>query len=191
MSTVTEGVFFNEKFNKLQEVTFVSREQRIQAKQDQVDLLTDKMKNAASFVVVNYRGLNVAEATDLRKQLRDANVEMHVVKNTIIRRSAEAAGIEGLEDVFVGPTAIAFSEEEVVAPAKIMVEFAEEAPALEVKGGYMEGEVVSVETVQAIAKLPSRDGLLSMLLSVLQAPIRNTALAFKAVAEKKEEEDAA
>ena len=101
------------------------------------------------------------------------------------------AAYEGLEDIFVGPTAIAFSEEEVVAPAKIMVEFAEEAPALEVKGGYMEGEVVSIETIQAVAKLPSRDGLLSMLLSVLQAPIRNTALAFKAVAEKKEEEDAA
>ena len=169
----------------------MSREQRIQAKQDQVDLLSEKMKNAASFVVVNYRGLNVAEATDLRKQLRDSDVEMHVVKNTIIRRAAEAAGVEGLEDVFVGPTAIAFSEEEVVAPAKIMVEFAEEAPALEVKGGYMEGEVVSIETIEAVAKLPSRDGLLSMLLSVLQAPIRNTALAFKAVAEKKEEEDAA
>ena len=172
-------------------MTFVSRELRIQAKQDQVDLLSEKMKNAASFVVVNYRGLNVAEATDLRKQLRDSDVDMHVVKNTIIRRAAEAAGIEGLEDIFVGPTAIAFSEEEVVAPAKIMVEFAEEAPALEVKGGYMEGEVVSIETIQAVAKLPSRDGLLSMLLSVLQAPIRNTALAFKAVAEKKEEEDAA
>ncbi|HZK23240.1 MAG TPA: 50S ribosomal protein L10 [Atopostipes sp.] len=169
----------------------MSREQRIQAKQDQVDLLSEKMKNAASFIVVNYRGLNVAEATDLRKQLRDSDVEMHVVKNTIIRRAAEAAGVEGLEDVFVGPTAIAFSEEEVVAPAKIMVEFAEEAPALEVKGGYMEGEVVSIETIEAVAKLPSRDGLLSMLLSVLQAPIRNTALAFKAVAEKKEEEDAA
>ena len=169
----------------------MSRELRIQAKQDQVDLLSEKMKNAASFVVVNYRGLNVAEATDLRKQLRDSDVDMHVVKNTIIRRAAEAAGIEGLEDIFVGPTAIAFSEEEVVAPAKIMVEFAEETPALEVKGGYMEGEVVSIETIQAVAKLPSRDGLLSMLLSVLQAPIRNTALAFKAVAEKKEEEDAA
>lgn len=169
----------------------MSRKLRIQAKQDQVDLLSEKMKNAASFVVVNYRGLNVAEATDLRKQLRDSDVDMHVVKNTIIRRAAEAAGIEGLEDIFVGPTAIAFSEEEVVAPAKIMVEFAEEAPALEVKGGYMEGEVVSIETIQAVAKLPSRDGLLSMLLSVLQAPIRNTALAFKAVAEKKEEEDAA
>lgn len=168
----------------------MSREQRIQAKQDQVDLLSEKMKNAASFIVVNYRGLNVAEATDLRKQLRDSDVEMHVVKNTIIRRAAEAAGVEGLEDVFVGPTAIAFSEEEVVAPAKIMVEFAEEAPALEVKGGYMEGEVVSIETIEAVAKLPSRDGLLSMLLSVLQAPIRNTALAFKAVAEKKEEDAA-
>ena len=168
----------------------MSREQRIQAKQDQVDLLSEKMKNAASFIVVNYRGLNVAEATDLRKQLRDSDVDMHVVKNTIIRRAAEAAGVEGLEDVFVGPTAIAFSEEEVVAPAKIMVEFAEEAPALEVKGGYMEGEVVSIETIEAVAKLPSRDGLLSMLLSVLQAPIRNTALAFKAVAEKKEEDAA-
>ena len=168
----------------------MSREQRIQAKQDQVDLLSEKMKNAASFIVVNYRGLNVAEATDLRKQLRDSDVEMHVVKNTIIRRAAEAAGVEGLEDVFVGPTAIAFSEEEVVAPAKIMVEFAEEAPALEVKGGYMEGEVVSIETIEAVAKLPSRDGLLSMLLSVLQAPIRNTALAFKAVPEKKEEDAA-
>ena len=168
----------------------MSREQRIQAKQDQVDLLSEKMKNAASFIVVNYRGLNVAEATDLRKQLRDSDVEMHVVKNTIIRRAAEAAGVEGLEDVFVGPTAIAFSEEEVVAPAKIMVEFAEEAPALEVKGGYMEGEVVSIETIEAVAKLPSREGLLSMLLSVLQAPIRNTALAFKAVAEKKEEDAA-
>ena len=168
----------------------MSREQRIQAKQDQVDLLSEKMKNAASFIVVNYRGLNVAEATDLRKQLRDSDVEMHVVKNTIIRRAAEAAGVEGLEDVFVGPTAIAFSEEEVVAPAKIMVEFAEEAPALEVKGGYMEGEVVSIETIEAVAKLPSRDGLLSMLLSVLQAPVRNTALAFKAVAEKKEEDAA-
>src|SRR5699024_2096520 len=96
-----------------------------------------------------------------------------------------------LNEVFVGPTAIAFSEEEVVAPAKIMVEFAQEVEALEVKGGYMEGEVVTVETIEAVAKLPDREGLLSMLLSVLQAPIRNTALAFKAVADKKEEEDAA
>ena len=171
-------------------MTFVSREQVLQDKQDVVNNLAEKFNSAAAFVVVNYRGLTVAEVTDLRKQLRDAGVEMLVVKNTMIRRAAEIAGIEGLEDVFVGPTAIAFSEEEVVAPAKIMVEFAEKAEALVVKGGYMEGKVVPVETIEAVAKLPNREGLLSMLLSVLQAPIRNTALVFKAVAEKKEEDAA-
>ena len=169
----------------------MSRETLIKEKQAAVDVLTDKFKGAASFVVVDYRGLTVAEVTELRKQLREAGVEMQVVKNTLLRRAADAAGIEGLEDVFVGPTAIAFSEEEVVAPAKIIVEFAETAPVLEVKGGYLEGKVVSVETIEEVAKLPSREGLLSMLLSVLQAPIRNTALVFKAVAEQKEEEDAA
>lgn len=191
MSSVTKGAFLIYEADKLQEVTFVSREQVLEEKQNVVNALVEKFESAAAFVVVNYRGLTVAEATDLRKQLRDAGVDMHVVKNTMIRKAAEVAGIEGLDDVFVGPTAIAFSEEEVVAPAKIMVEFAEEAEALVVKGGYMEGEVVSVETIEAVAKLPSRDGLLSMLLSALQAPVRNTALAFKAVADKKEEEDAA
>lgn len=169
----------------------MSRETLIKEKQAAVDVLADKFKSAVSFVVVDYRGLTVAEVTELRKQLREAGVDMQVVKNTLLRRAADAAGIEGLEDVFVGPTAIAFSEEEVVAPAKIMVEFAEKAPVLEVKGGYMEGEVVSVETIEEVAKLPNREGLLSMLLSVLQAPVRNAALVFKAVAEQKEEEDAA
>ena len=169
----------------------MSRETLIKEKQAAVDVLADKFKGAASFVVVDYRGLTVAEVTELRKQLREAGVDMQVVKNTLLRRAADAAGIEGLEDVFVGPTAIAFSEEEVVAPAKIIVEFAETAPVLEVKGGYLEGKVVSVETIEEVAKLPSREGLLSMLLSVLQAPIRNTALVFKAVGEQKEEEDAA
>ena len=168
----------------------MSRETLIKAKQAEVDVLADKFANAASFVVVDYRGLNVSEDTELRKQLREAGVEMHVVKNTILRRAADKADIEGLEDVFVGPTAIAFSEEEVVAPAKIIVEFSEDAPVLEVKGGYMEGKVVSVETIKEVAKLPDREGLLSMLLSVLQAPIRNTALVFKAVAEQKEEDAA-
>lgn len=167
----------------------MSREQVIQEKQNIVQTIAEKMQNAASFVVVDYRGLTVAEVTELRKQLREAGVEMHVIKNTYARRAAEIAEIEGLEDAFVGPTAIAFSEEEVVAPAKILVEFTKDAAALEVKGGYLEGNVVSIETIESVAKLPSREGLLSMLLSVLQAPIRNTALVFKAVAEKKEEEE--
>ncbi|MDN6161966.1 MAG: 50S ribosomal protein L10 [Atopostipes sp.] len=153
-------------------------------------MLKEKFENAVSFVVVDYRGLTVAEDTELRKELREAGVEMHVVKNTLLRRAADAADIEGIEETFVGPTAIAFSNEEVVAPAKIIVEFAEDAPVLEVKGGYMEGEVVSIETIEEIAKLPDREGLLSMLLSVLQAPVRNTALALKAVSEQKEEDAA-
>lgn len=168
----------------------MSREQVLAEKQSIVEELVEKFQSAAAFVVVDYRGLTVAEVTDLRKQLRDAGVDMRVVKNTMLRKAAELAEIEGLDEVFTGPTAIAFSDEEVVAPAKIMVEFSEEAKALEVKGGYMEGKVVPVETIEAVAKLPNREGLLSMLLSVLQAPIRNTALAFKAVAEKKEEEAA-
>ena len=145
------------------EVTLVSREQVLQEKQQIVEELVEKFQNSAAFVIVNYRGLTVAEVTDLRKQLRDAGVEMRVVKNTMLRKAAELAEIEELYEVFVGPTAIAFSEEEVVAPAKIMVEFAQEVEALEVKGGYMEGEVVTVETIEAVAKLPDREGLLSML----------------------------
>ena len=172
------------------EVTLVSREKVLAEKQSIVEELVGKFQSAAAFVVVDYRGLTVAEVTDLRKQLREAGVDMRVVKNTMLRKAAELAEIEGLDEVFTGPTAIAFIDEEVVAPAKIMVEFAETAKALEVKGGYMEGEVVPVETIEAVAKLPNREGLLSMLLSVLQAPIRNTALVFKAVAEKKEEEAA-
>lgn len=154
-----------------------------------VDEVSAKFSAAASVVVVDYRGLTVDEATRLRKQLRDANVEMKVIKNSILSRAAEKAGLEGLGEVFTGPTAVAFSNEDVVAPAKIINDFAKDAKALEIKGGIIEGKVSSLEEITALAKLPNREGLLSMLLSVLQAPIRNVAYAVKAVAEK--EEDAA
>lgn len=95
--------------------------------------------------------------------------------------------MNGLEEVFSGPTAVAFSNEDVVAPAKIIDEFAKTADKLEIKGGIIEGKVASIEEITALAKLPNRDGLLSMLLSVLQAPVRNVAYAVKAVAEKEEE----
>ena len=163
-------------------------EASIAKKAQEVEVVTAKLKEAASVVVVDYRGLTVEQVTDLRKQLRDANIEMKVIKNGILRRAAEAAGLEGMEDVFVGPTAVAFSNEDVVAPAKIMNDFAKNAKALEIKGGIVEGNVSSVEEIVALAKLPNREGLLSMLLSVLQAPVRNVAYAVKAVADAKEEE---
>lgn len=166
-------------------------EASISKKAQEVEVVTAKLKEAASVVVVDYRGLTVEQVTDLRKQLRDANVEMKVIKNGILRRAAEQAGLEGLGDVFVGPTAVAFSNEDVVAPAKIMNDFAKGADKLEIKGGIIEGNVSSVEEIVALAKLPSREGLLSMLLSVLQAPVRNVAYAVKAVSESKEEEEVA
>ena len=153
-----------------------------------VEEVTEKFKTAASVVIVDYRGLTVDEVTKLRKQLRDANVEIRVIKNSILSRAAKAAGLEGLDEVFTGPTAVAFSNEDVVAPAKIIDGFSKEAKALEIKGGIIEGKVSTLEEVTALAKLPSREGLLSMLLSVLQAPVRNVAYAINAVAEKDSEE---
>ncbi|MDH6363544.1 large subunit ribosomal protein L10 [Enterococcus sp. PF1-24] len=151
-----------------------------------VDEVCVKFQEAASVVIVDYRGLTVDEVTRLRKQLREAGVEMKVIKNSILSRAAVQAGLEGLEEVFTGPTAVAFSNEDVVAPAKIMDEFAKEAKALEIKGGIIEGKVSSLEEIVALAKLPNREGLLSMLLSVLQAPVRNVAYAVNAVAESKD-----
>lgn len=156
-----------------------------------VDEVTEKFNNAASAVVVDYRGLTVEQVTALRKELREAGVEMKVIKNKILVRAAEKAGYEGMEEVFSGPTAVAFSSEDVVAPARIMANFAKTAEALSIKGGVIEGKVATLEEINALATLPSRDGLLSMLLSVLQAPVRNVAYAINAVAESKDEEPAA
>jgi large subunit ribosomal protein L10 len=162
----------------------------IETKKLIVDEITDKLKSSKTAVVVDYRGLTVAQVTELRKQLRDAGVEFKVYKNTMTRRAAEAADLAGLNDALTGPNAIAFSADDVVAPAKILNDFAKQNDALEIKAGVIEGNIATVEDVKALADLPSREGLLSMLLSVLQAPIRNLALAAKAVAEQKEEQGA-
>ncbi|MDN4605535.1 50S ribosomal protein L10 [Paenibacillus sp. F6_3S_P_1C] len=159
----------------------------IQAKQESVDAVTAKLRESATTVVVDYRGLNVAQVTELRKQLREAGIEFQVLKNSLLRRAAAAAELSELNEVLTGPSAIAFSVDDVVAPAKILNDFAKKNDALELKGAVVEGRVIGVEEVKALAELPSREGLLSMLLSVLQAPVRNFALAVKAVAEKEEQ----
>ncbi|EGQ2717091.1 TPA: 50S ribosomal protein L10 [Staphylococcus pseudintermedius] len=159
----------------------------IEAKKQQVDVIADQLKGSVSTVVVDYRGLTVAEVTELRKQLREANVQYKVYKNTMLRRAAEKAGIEGLDEFLTGPTAVAFTTEDVVAPAKVIAEFAKEHEALEIKSGIMEGSVITADEVKTVGSLPSHEGLVSMLLSVLQAPMRNFAYAVKAVGESKEE----
>lgn len=155
-----------------------------------VEDVAKKFEDASSAVVVDYRGLTVAEVTDLRKQLREAGVEMRVIKNTFLKRAADKTGYEGLDELFAGPTAVAFASEDVAAPARILVKFAEDHDALEVKGGMIEGKVASLEEIDALSKLPDRDGMLSMLVSVLQAPVRNFAYAVKAVADNKDEDAA-
>ncbi len=162
----------------------------LEAKQAVVGEISDKLKASASVVVVDYRGLNVSQVTELRKQLREAGIDFKVYKNSMTRRAAEAAGLEGLNEYLTGPNAIAFSAEDVVAPAKILNDFAKQNDKLEIKAGVIEGAIATEADVKALAELPSREGLLSMLLSVLQAPMRNFALATKAVAEQKEEQGA-
>lgn len=158
----------------------------IELKKQIVDEITDKLKNSVSTVVVDYRGLSVAEVTELR----EAGVEFKVYKNSMVRRAADAAELSDLNAALTGPNAIAFSTEDVVAPAKILNDFAKKHEALELKAGVIEGNVATADEIKALADLPSREGLLSMLLSVLQAPIRNFALVTKAVAEQKEEQGA-
>ncbi|SDI91099.1 50S ribosomal protein L10 [Alteribacillus bidgolensis] len=162
----------------------------IEQKQSVVQEIAEKLENSVSTVVVDYRGLDVAEATELRKQLREAGVDFKVYKNTMVRRATEKTNLTELDEFLVGPTAVATSTEDVVAPAKVLNNFAKDHEQLEIKTGVIEGRVASLEEIKELASLPSHDGLVSMLLNVLQAPIRNFALASKAVADQKEEEGA-
>ncbi|MGG2094198.1 50S ribosomal protein L10 [Bacillus sp. S13(2024)] len=162
----------------------------IEAKQHVVTEIAAKLSESKSTIVVDYRGLTVSEVTELRKTLREAGVEFKVYKNSLTRRAAEAAELAELNEFLTGPNAIAFSNEDVIAPAKVLNDFAKDHEALEIKAGVIEGKLVSLDEVKAIATLPSREGLLSMLLSVLQAPMRGLAIATKAVADQKEEQGA-
>ncbi|NBJ70560.1 MULTISPECIES: 50S ribosomal protein L10 [Clostridia] len=162
----------------------------IEQKKQLVEEIKDKFVSSETVVVVDYRGLDVATVTELRKQLREEGIEFKVYKNTMTRRAVEAAELNELSDILVGPSAIAFSKDDAVAPARIIKKFAKENEALEIKGGVIQGSVATLEQVQELADLPSYEGMVSMLLSVLQAPIRNLAYAAKAVAEQKEEQGA-
>lgn len=145
-----------------------------EAKQAEIDQITADIQSSGAFLIVDYLGLSVAEVTELRKELRENGVKMRVVKNTFVKRAAKAAGIEGIDGLLEGPTAVVYAED-LVTPAKIITDKVNKLEALELKGGLIEGRPATVADIETVAKLPSREGLLSMLLSVLQAPMRNTA----------------
>jgi len=157
-----------------------------EAKEQLITEIAGNLARSKSAIVTDYRGLNVQESTELRKKLRDAGIEYRVLKNTMTRRAALEAQIEGLDAYLTGPSAIAFSYDDVIAPAKILNDFAKKHKNLELKGGVVEGRVITPEEVFSLATLPSREGLLSMLLSVLQAPMRNFAYVVQQVADQRE-----
>ncbi|MBD8085209.1 MULTISPECIES: 50S ribosomal protein L10 [Limosilactobacillus] len=162
-------------------------EAAIAKKAEVVKQTVELLNNAESAIVVDYRGLTVAEVTDLRKQLRDAGVKMSVIKNKILDRAVEGTDYEDLKSTFVGPTAVAFSDEDPIAPAKILKNFADDHDALEIKGGFIEKKVKTLDEINEYATMPSREDLLSMLASALQDPMRKIARAVKAVADKEDE----
>src|SRR5699024_4117085 len=168
-------------YNINQEVDSVPK---IEMKQQVMSEIAQQFEESKSAVVVDYRGLNVAEVTALRQELRENNVDDKGKKNTITKRAVADVDISGVPDVEHGPTAIAFGKDDVVAPAKILNTFAKDHTALELKGGVIEGEVATIEQIKELSTLPDYDGLVSMLLSVLRAPIRNLAYATKAIADE-------
>ena len=162
-------------------------EAAIAKKAEIVKQTVELINNAETAIVVDYRGLTVEEVTDLRKQLRDAGVKMSVIKNKILDRAVEGTDYEDLRSTFVGPTAVAFSDEDPIAPAKILKKFADDHDALEIKGGFIEKSVKTLDEINEYATMPGREDLLSMLVSALQDPMRKIARAVKAIADKEDE----
>jgi large subunit ribosomal protein L10 len=137
-----------------------------------VNVLNERFSKAETAVLTDFRGLDTAAMNDLRRQLREASVEYRVVKNTLLARAAEGTDVALLKDHLSGPTAVALSFDDPVAPARVLVKFSEKHDQLEVKAGVLKGKVVDAAGVKALAKLPSREALLGQLLSVMNGPAR-------------------
>jgi large subunit ribosomal protein L10 len=157
---------------------------KVEIKAPIVQEISDSIKGAQSVVIVDYRGLTVAEDTQLRKQLREAGVVYKVYKNTFMNFAFKGTEFESLSDVLEGPNAIAISADDATAAARILAEFAKKAPALEIKAGVVEGNFYDADGMKAISSIPSREVLLSKLLGSIQSPIANFARVIKQIAEQ-------
>ena len=142
----------------------------LKEKQQIVAELTEKIKNAATGIFVDYRGLTVAQDTELRAKLREANVEYKVIKNTLCRFAVDELGMNELDSILNGPTSLAVSVEDPVAPAKILADFAKDNEQLEIKAGFMDGKVLSMDEIKTLASTPSRDTLIAKIMGSLNAP---------------------
>lgn len=156
----------------------------LEKKQQQVAELAAKIAGSVTGVVVDYKGITVADDTALRKELREAGVEYFVVKNTILSRAIEGTSVEGMKDVLEGTTALALSSEDYTAAARILAKFAESHENFKIKSGFLDGEVVDTATIDALAKLPTKEVLLATVCNVFQAPISAFARAVQAIVDK-------
>ncbi|MDR0919282.1 MAG: 50S ribosomal protein L10 [Oscillospiraceae bacterium] len=162
----------------------------LKEKQAKVAALIELINGSAAGVLVSYKGINVADDTKLRKELREAGVSYSVEKNTLLKRAFAETGLSGLDNVLEGTTAIALSPDDQTAPARILGKYSETNETFQLKAGFIDKELYDQAGVQALSKIPSKDVLLSMLVGSLQGPIQKLAATLKAVQEKKEEEAA-
>lgn len=158
-------------------------EKVLQAKQDIVKEVVTAIKGAGAVTVVEYQGLTVSQLSELRHNLKEGEASLVVYKNSLVKRAFDELGLEAsAKDILFGPNAFVFSKDPILGP-KVVAKFARRNENLRIKGGIIEGTVVDAATVTALSKLPGREGLISMFLSVLQAPIRQFAATIKAVAD--------
>ena len=157
-------------------------EKVLEAKKAQVAELIEVLKGATTGVLVDYRGLNVEEDTQLRNNLRAAGVKYFVVKNTLLRLAANQTGLEDLDSILHGPTALAVSED-AVAPAKVLADFAKENDTLEIKSGFMDGKVLSLDEINTLAKTPSKETLIAKMMGSLNSPISGLARLLSTIAD--------
>ena len=157
---------------------------KVELKKPIVEEISENIKDAQSVVLVDYRGLTVEEDTKLRKELRNAGITYKVYKNTMMNFAFKGTDFEQLADQLEGPSAIAISKDDATAPARVIAKFAKNAPALEIKAGVVEGTLYDAKGLEAIAKIPSREELLSKFLGSIQSPITNFARVMNQLAEK-------
>jgi large subunit ribosomal protein L10 len=165
-------------------------------KEKQVNELREKLNNVSSAILTDFRGLTVKEITDLRRRLKEANIEFKVIKNNIVIRAVKESDLEAITEYLQGPTAIAFGLDDPIVPVKILVDFAKEYKKPEIKAGIIQGKVLKEDEIKKVAKLPSKEILLAQVVSgiqaplsglvnVLNAPIRALINVLKAIEEKK------
>ena len=164
----------------------MASEKILNQKKEEVTKLANKIKEAKLVLLTDYRGINVEDVTSLRADLRKSNTEYTVIKNNITKRALAEAGIEGLEDKLVGPTAVIMSSEDYLEPSKTIYEFTKNNEYYKIKGGVIDGKVMTAEEIVTLAKLPSKETLLSMLAGALLANIQKFAVAVDQVRIQKE-----